>query len=431
MKRFLPKTLFARTILIVITPIIFVMVGTAYLFLDRHLDSVTRQLANSISSEAVMSASVLETATEEDIPRIIQDLQRIFFLQVMFHPSHKLVGKKTIFQHAWVDKTLGEALNNQMHLPYNLATDGQNIYIGVQLPKGVMALTFNHKRLLSRTTPLVLLWVFGSSLILFILSLIFLRNQVRPIRRLALAVEKFGKGQEVPYFKPSGALEVRRTAKAFSVMRNRINRQLQQRTDMLAGISHDLRTPLTRMKLELEMLPESLQIHSLKKDLNEMEYMLEGYLAFVRGEGVEAAAEVDLRKLLMEVVKDAERKKATIHFTSDALGTIIGRPHALKRCVTNFVSNANRYAKSVYMTVRRSQDRVEILVDDDGPGIPPEKRKEVFKPFHRLEESRNVETGGVVLGMSIALDIVHAHGGKVSLDESPQGGLRVHITLPL
>jgi two-component system osmolarity sensor histidine kinase EnvZ len=287
------------------------------------------------------------------------------------------------------------------------------------------------KRLFSSTTHIFIAWMVGTSLILLAIAIYFLRGQIRPIRRLAQAAESFGKGMQVVNFKPEGAREVRQAANAFLRMRERIQRQITQRTEMLAGVSHDLRTPLTRMKLQLAMLPENDYAAGLRGDVSEMEKMVDGYLAFARGEGSEVPVQVSLQDILEEVVEDSRRNGADV-----ALENVIGvqitvRQHAIKRALTNLIDNASRHSHEVYVGATRKGDIVEITVDDDGPGIPKAQRESVFKPFFRIDQSRNAETGGVGLGLTIARDVVRNHGGDLLLGESAAGGLRALIRLPV
>lgn len=272
----------------------------------------------------------------------------------------------------------------------------------------------------------------GASLILLAIAILFMRNQIRPIRRLAIAAERFGKGQGVPTgFKPEGAKEVRQAAQAFLDMHERIRRQMEQRTTMLAGISHDLRTPLTRMKLQTAMMGDSPDVDALKTDIQDMERMIAAYLDFVRGEGEEQNEYCDLHEILQRVVMNAKRQEIEIEFDVKGDLSLSVRPVAFERCLNNIISNAKKYANSrVWIAARRLHEIIEITVDDDGKGVPEEKMNDVFRPFYRVEASRNL-TGGVGLGLPIAQDIVHSHGGKIWLEKSNRGGLRVVIHLPV
>ena len=274
--------------------------------------------------------------------------------------------------------------------------------------------------------------MFAASTVLLIIAVLFMRNQIRPIRRLAIAAEHFGKGRNVRNFKTEGAKEVRQAGQAFLEMKERIQRQISQRTEMLAGVSHDLRTPLTRLKLQVAMMGDSPDIYEMKKDINDMEEMIDGYLNFVRGEGQEKSALTSLDNLLKDIAFAAKRQGCDVQLELNDLSfSQMLRPVAFKRCLTNITSNAMKYATSIWITMEKTSDKqVEIIIEDNGPGIEDDKLGDVFRPFYRVDSSRNQETVGVGLGLPIAMDIVHAHGGEIWLQKSPRGGLAVHISLP-
>jgi two-component system osmolarity sensor histidine kinase EnvZ len=332
-----------------------------------------------------------------------------------------------------LEEMLSESMKSFVSKPFALDTVSmeRDVAIEVQLADGVLRVVTTRKRLFSSTTYVFVTWMVGTSLILFAVAMIFMRNQVKPIRRLAIAADDFGKGRASETFKLEGATEVRLAASAFLAMRDRIRRQIAQRTDMLSGVSHDLRTPLTRMKLQLEMLGQSDDAAALKDDISEMERMLEGYLAFARGEGGEIPAPIDLSQLLLEVADQARRQGARIDLHTEGRIEATIRPNGFRRGITNLIENAMRYAEHISIRAGVRGDAVEIVIDDDGPGIPEAQRIEVFRPFYRLEQSRNPGTGGVGLGLSIARDAIQGHGGEIRLEESPMGGLRVWIRLPL
>jgi two-component system osmolarity sensor histidine kinase EnvZ len=280
-------------------------------------------------------------------------------------------------------------------------------------------------------SEIFLLWMVGTSTVLLIVAIIFLRNQIKPILRMADAAESFGKGREVPNFRPRGAREVRRAAAAFIEMKTRIERAMEQRTAMLAGVSHDLRTVLTRFKLELALIDDSPEVDAMKKDVDEMARMLEAYLSFARGDSGEASAPTDMAEFLEELRLDAERHghKSTVVFHGPPIVTV--RPAAFKRCLANLVSNAARHAPSIAIAGHRDHRYLTVTVDDDGPGIPASLREEVFKPFLRLDDARNQDEGGTGLGLAIARDIARSHGGDITLGDSPLGGLRATVRVPV
>jgi two-component system, OmpR family, osmolarity sensor histidine kinase EnvZ len=276
-----------------------------------------------------------------------------------------------------------------------------------------------------------LLWMVGTSLVLITVAILFLRNQIRPILRLTEAVESFGKGRDVPNLRARGAQEVRRAAVAFLEMKARVERAIEQRTAMLAGVSHDLRTVLTRFKLGLALLDDSAETEEMKKDVDEMSRMLEAYLAFARGDAGERSEPTDMATFLDELKADAERhgRRASVQFYGYPVATV--RPHAFRRCLANLVSNAARFGSAIAVTGHRDHRYMTITVDDDGPGIPPNRRDDVFKPFLRLDDARNQDEAGSGLGLTIARDIARSHGGEVMLGDSPMGGLRASVRIPV
>ena len=328
---------------------------------------------------------------------------------------------------------LSRAMVERVRFPFRIDTEKlqRSVIIDVQLPEAVLHIVTSRKRLFSSTVYVFVLWMVGASLILFGVATIFMRNQVKPIRRLAFAAENFGKGRDYLALKPEGANEVRQASIAFLAMRERILNQIRQRTDMLAGVSHDLRTPLTRIRLELEMLTDQDAIRNMKSDVSEMEHMLEGYLSFARGEESEKTTLTNINALVNGVVLKAQREGGIIDFHSKKDINLHIRPNAFIRCLNNIINNAKYYAQRISVTVDQHEESVEIIVDDDGPGIPEDKWVEVFKPFYRLDHSRNLQTGGVGLGLTIVRDIVRSHGGEVTLGKCPGGGLRVIVNLPL
>ncbi len=295
---------------------------------------------------------------------------------------------------------------------------------------GVLRADFARSLAYAANWHFFLVWMAATALFLVTVSLIFLRNQIKPIRRLAVAAEAFGKGRDMP-FRPSGAREVRQAGVAFLDMKRRVERAIEQRTAMLNGVSHDLRTVLTRFKLSLALLGEGQEQEAIGRDIAEMQRMLEAYLAFARGDGGEAAKEIDMRTALIELTADAQRHghPTKLDYHGDPRATV--RPDAFRRCLANLVGNAQRYGRNVAITAERGERSLVIHVDDDGPGIPAESREDAFKPFYRLDEARNQDDAGAGLGLAIARDIARAHGGDVNLTDAPMGGLRATVTIPI
>jgi len=432
-KRFLPRSLFGRSLMIIVTPMILVQVISTYVFYDRHWDLITRRLSGAVAGELAFVVELLaeEPSIEGDEP-IFDMSRRHFWAELTYRPGD-ILPNEILVPSGLLEEKLTRELNQRLSFPHRLDARSieRHVKISVQLPNGVLDFVTTRDRLFSSTTYVFLMWMVGSSLILFAVAVVFMRNQIRPIRRRAAAADSFGKGSDAPGFKPEGAAEVRLAASAFIRMRDRIQRQISQRTEMLAGVSHDLRTPLTRMRLQLAMMAGGEDAEALRQDIAEMEQMLEGYLAFARGEGTEQAQPIDLARLLREVTNDARHSGRRIVLRAEEPLTVTLRPNAFKRALTNLVQNACRYGKSVEVAARLAHGQLEVTINDDGPGIPPEKRADVFKPFFRLEASRNPMTGGVGLGLTIARDIVLGHGGELVLGDAPQGGLRATVLIPV
>jgi len=362
----------------------------------------------------------------------VRRIARRLDLVVDFLPATELpaVGPKPFF--LLLDQALSEEVRKQIGRPFWIDTVGRSnlIEIRIQLPDSVMRIFAHRYAAYASNSDIFLFWMVVTSLVLIAIAIVFLRNQIRPILRLTEAVESFGKGRDAPNLRARGAREVRRAAAAFLEMKARVERAIEQRTTMLAGVSHDLRTVLTRFKLELAML-DGPETESMRKDVDEMNRMLEAYLAFARGDAGERAEPIDMAAFVDELRSDAERHgcRATVQFHGYPVATV--RPHAFKRCVANLVSNAARFGSAVAVTGHRDHRYMTITVDDDGPGIPANRRDDVFKPFLRLDDARNQDEAGSGLGLAIARDIARSHGGEVMLGDSPMGGLRASVRIPV
>ena len=431
-KRALPRSLFGRSILIIVTPLILVQIIATWIFYERHWETIARRLSASVAGDIALVIETMNVLSPEQRTQLFSVSGSLTELDFIYQPGAVLADTTPDPRGSIVFNPLVGALNERVHRPYriDLWSDVHRIFIQVQLRDGVLEVGVPRQRLYSSTTYIFVAWMFGSSIILFGIATVFMRNQVRALRRLAEAAESFGKGRNVARFKLEGATEIRQAAAAFLVMRDRIQRQITQRTEMLAGVSHDLRTPLTRMKLALALLGEGLAVDELKSDVADMEKMVQGYLDFARGEGAEEPVDTDLSLLLEEAAAAARREGASLSLTVPAEYSLPLRPNAMKRCIANLVSNARRHGEHIWVTALPGRGGVDILIDDDGPGIPPEQHESVFRPFFRLDASRNPTTGGVGLGLTIARDVARGHGGELTLEGSPQGGLRARIFLP-
>jgi two-component system osmolarity sensor histidine kinase EnvZ len=431
-KRVLPRTMFGRSLLIVVVPLILLQAIATWVFYDRHWAAVSWRLSAGVAGDIGLLIEAMKLAdSPAATARLLENAAASTDLDFTLNRGDTLPPPSPT-SGSLLEDQLTQAMNGRVALPYRIAgTDGpRGTHIEVQLPEGVLAVEAPRKRLYSSTTYIFLMWMAGSSLVLLTVATVFLRNQVKSLRRLAAAADGFGKGRPVPFFKVEGAVEIRRAALAFMTMRDRIQRQIRQRTQMLAGVSHDLRTPLTRMKLALELLGNDPAVEELKSDVAEMERMVHGYLDFARGEGTEEAVETDVSLLLEDIAAAMRREGTPLSVSAGPEYVMPVRPNALRRCLGNLIANARRHGSHVWLTSGAVADGIDIVVDDDGPGILPADRGRVFRPFVRLDASRNPSTGGVGLGLTIARDVARSHGGDVRLETSPQGGLRARVHLP-
>ena len=435
-KRFLPRGLFGRSLIIIVAPMVILQGIVTYVFFERDLDTTTRRMAHDVAADVALLA-----ALEDSTPTLERDGLRALSARelryrITFHDGDKL-APPTQPATSTIDKALDDILASSMGPRRLFQTDrvGNDFDIKVDVKDGVLDILVPRDRVTVSQPDIFILWMAGSALILLGVAILFLRNQVRPIERLARASEMFGKGRPVPDFKPYGATEVRRAAQAFITMRERIERHVTQRTEMLAGVSHDLKTPLTRMKLALAMMPDDADTRAFKADIAEMEHMLDDYLAFARGEGGEEAEEADLGELVRDIATAAARARAVaddrLIITAPEHVVMSVKKAALRRCLTNLVDNALKASRHVAVTLAPGERHNLILVEDDGPGIPESRREEAFRPFHRLDQGRNLQKGGSGLGLAIARDIARAHGGDITLDASAMGGLKAIIRLPV
>lgn len=429
-----PKGLFARSLLIIIAPMVLMQIIVTYIFFERHWDTVTRRLSRAVAGEAALLTETYRAMPGgEGHQAMNAQVTRALQLQVAFLPGEKLPASQQRKGFLKPERTLEEEIAKQIALPFwiDAANFGEYVDIRLQLDAGVLRILAPRNRITSQTAHIFILWMLGASVVLLAVAIMFLRNQVRPIALLAQAAEGFGKGREAPDFKATGASEVRQAAAAFLEMRSRIARQIEQRTIMLAGVSHDLRTPLTRMKLQLAMMPESEEVEAMHADVREMQHMLDEYLAFARGIAGEAESEVDIAQLLEEIATGCARHGRTLEVHCGGGLSLPLRRGTFKRCVVNLIDNALAHGQNVAINAARMGDHIEISVDDDGPGLPADKYEEAFLPFQRLDASRNPDHAGVGLGLAIARDTARSHGGDISLSRSRLGGLCATISVPL
>ena len=432
LKPIVPESLFGRFLLIIIIPMVLVPLIATYIFYERHWNSVSRHMTMALAGEVSLLTTMLSDASSNKYPSLLETANKNLYITASFEKdAAPVINLSTPTTPPLL--LLHEELRTSITHPFTISYSNEEnkIAIDIQLSHGVLHISTTAKRIQNKTTYIFILWMTGAATLLLAISILFSKNQIRTITRLATAAEKFGRGLEITDFKPEGAKEVRQAAKAFIRMKERIKRQVTKRTEMLAGISHDLRTPLTRMKLQLAMMEDSDEIRAMQLDITEMEKMIQEYLDFVRGEGTEPAAPVHIPSLLKDILSCYGNHSAQISLNISTDITTLLRKQAMKRTITNLCDNALRYGKHINISAKNTTDELIIIVEDDGPGIPEDKHKTVFKPFSRLDHSRNLDTGGVGLGMTIARDIVNSHGGNITLGKSTLGGLLVQISLPL
>jgi two-component system osmolarity sensor histidine kinase EnvZ len=430
----MPRGLFSRALIIIVAPIVLLQAIIAYVFFERDLDSTTRRLARDVAADIALLVAQEDTysGVEREKLRALSARQLDYRIQLIpdenLPPFH---GQPV----STIDVALDDILEQRIGVDrdFRTARMGNDFEIRVDVHDGVLAVLVPRDRVTVSKPDIFILWMVGSSLLLMGIAIIFLRNQVRPIERLARAADSFGKGRAVPDFKPYGATEVRRAAQAFITMRERIERHVTQRTEMLAGVSHDIKTPLTRMKLTLAMMPDDADVVSMRDDIAEMEHMLDDYLAFARGEGGEEASLTDLGELVRDAATAAERAKPALQIsvTAPVHVPVNVKRAGMRRVLANLIDNALKHGTKVAVRLTQDERLVEIAVEDNGPGIPEPRREEAFRPFHRLDEGRNLQSGGSGLGLAIARDIARAHGGDIVLSESPLGGLKATVRLPV
>ena len=432
----LPKGLYKRSLLIVILPMVFLQTAVTFVFMQHHFELVTRRLSEAVARDVGAMVDLYRQAPPGVDDALLANLSADRFrMDATILPPGPLPPAMPRSFFSALDpltRILPNEIKNQVRQPFWVDTIGRSGLMEIRVDLGDRVLRLVTRRALAyeANAHIFVLWMLGAMIVLLTVAIIFLRNQIRPILRLARAAEDFGKGRNID-FSPHGAREVRQAGHAFIEMKRRVERATEQRTAMLNGVSHDLRTILTRFKLSLALLDNSSDSELLQKDVDEMGLMLEGYLAFARGDASEPTVRTDVGALLEDLRIDAERHGAAVRLETGGDLDIRVRPLAIKRCVGNLVVNAQRHADHVWISAKREPQFVSVTVDDDGDGIPLEHREEVFRPFYRLDEARNQDQSGAGLGLAIARDIARSHGGDLILADSPRGGLRAAVRLPV
>jgi two-component system osmolarity sensor histidine kinase EnvZ len=431
---YMPKRLYARSLLIVITPMILLQSVITLVFMERHWQTVTQRLSQATTRDLAAIIDMIETYPQDQgYSEIIRIAQERLSMKIDILPPDPLPppGPKPFF--SILDQILSAEITRQINRPFWIDTVGDSrvLEVRIQLGDKVLRAFVRRNQAYASNTHIFLIWMVGTSLVLLTIAVPFLRNQIRPILKLAEAAESFGKGRPMPRdFKPRGAEEVRRAGFAFIQMRERIERQIEQRTAMLSGVSHDLRTILTRFRLQLALSRSSRDTKALEQDIDDMQTMLEAYLAFARGETAEETGRLDLQTQIGKLREEARLRKRKLSATIRGDPVVRVRPNAFSRLLANLVGNSLRYAGSVNVEANHDGGFLTVTIDDDGPGVPRERREDVFKPFVRLDQARNLDASGTGLGLSIARDVARSHGGDITLDDSPMGGLRAVVRVP-
>ena len=429
---FMPKGLYARSLIIVIAPMILLQSVVAFVFMERHWQTVTVRLSAAVTRDIAAIIDMIETYDDPDNANVIRIAQDRLGLKIDLLPPDPLPapGPKPFF--SILDQILSEEITRQINRPYWIDTVGNSniVEVRIKLDDAVLRVFARRSQAYASNTHIFLLWMGGTSLVLLSIAVAFLRNQIRPILHLASAAESFGKGRPTQNFQPRGADEVRRAGRAFIQMRERIERQIEQRTAMLTGVSHDLRTILTRFKLQLALAGPKFDTAALDRDIEDMKSMLEGYMAFARGEAMEDTGTLDMADVFRQLSEEAELRGRKVTTAMEGPAEVNVRPEAFRRLLANVTGNALRYATEVRVEMVHRPGVILITVDDNGPGIPADQREEVFKPFVRLDTARNLDASGTGLGLAIARDIARSHGGDITLGDSAMGGLRAVIRLP-
>lgn len=428
LRRRLPRRLFARSLLIIVLPMLILEAVVAFVFLDRHWQNMSRRLSVATASEIAALSELLEEAPADARGRMVEVAGRLLFTEARLLDTDTLPrpAPKPFF--SLLDRILSREISRLVGRPFWIDTVGSTrfVEVRVKLSVGVLRIVTRRSQTYASNSQITLAWMAGTSLVLIAVALLFLKGQVRPIQDLADAAERFGRGQPVRRFRPHGAIEVRQAAWAFLEMKGRIERQIDQRTAMLAGVSHDLRTMLTRFRLDLALIAEREDVAALTADVDMMQAMVEDYLAFARADSDERADNVSVADLLSDASRGAET--ITIEAPEDLVANL--RPTATRRLMANIIDNAAQHASRIAVRAELNDGTLRITVDDDGPGIPAAERDAVFRPFYRTDSARNQNRGGTGLGLTIARDIARRQGGDVRLADSPLGGLRVAVTLP-
>ena len=430
LKIILPKRLFYRALIIVAAPTILLQIIVTVVFFDSIWIKANKGMTRSLVGEIKTLVDLYKAGDKNQIDLINKTYKENFDYVINFLDGETLNDN---FERKFspMDRSLRRELkstfgNNNYWFSTTNYTD--IVEVKIKVDNKIIQFFFPKEKIATSSVRLFILWITLPSILLILIALLFLKNQTRPIINLAKAAERFGKGDYINEFRPSGALEIRKAGYEFDKMAKRINRHLNQRSEMLSGISHDLRTPLTRLKLQLALLNQKDLSEKMSKDIDEMEKMLNDYLSFAKTQSQEETTNVDVRKILGNIEMEIKNSNFTLQTKDDLV--IIGRANSLKRCFLNIIQNGLVYGEKVHAYAEKTANRVVIVIEDDGPGIPKDQYKNVFKPFYRLDKSRSLNKSGIGLGLAIVEDIINSHGGNIQLSKSKYNGLKFKVTLP-
>ena len=428
-KKILPKRLFYRSLLIVAMPIIGLQLTISIVFFDSLWIKTNKGMTNSVVSEIFTFIEAYKNEKDYNKQKLTDLYYQNFRLSINYLENEKLSKNVSERWFSPMDRTLRRELKNKFkYYWFDTLSYKETVDLKIKYQDGVLQFLIPKDRITNSSARLFGLWITLPAFLLIFIAIIFLKNQTRPIISLAKASERFGRGEDVEEFRPSGALEIRQAGYEFDKMRKRITRHLNQRSEMLSGISHDLRTPLTRIKLQLAFIKDKEISKKLSDDVTEMEKMLNEYLQFASTRSIEKTENFNLSELLITTVAKYENKEITTNIPKTVY--FDGRKNLIKRCFNNLIDNSIKYSKNIFISLEKSSKNILITIDDDGPGIPKNERENVFKPFYKIDKSRSDSKSSVGLGLSIASDIIRSHGGNIKLEDSPSNGLRTKIFLP-
>ena len=428
-RKLIPATLIGRSIIIIFVPIIVIVLLTSIVFYQTSWSIISKRLTESVAADINVLVKLIDS---DLINNAVNVANQDFKMKINIVNDKQLMSSKFNLNSGILSNRLNQSLSNlKKKFDYDLSNLEKGVLIYIQIDEDILEINVDKDRLYSESAFVFLLWMIFASIILFFMSYFLMSRQLRPLKRLAIIAETFGRGLDAPDIKTAGAYEIRQTANAFNQMRTRIKRFLKQRTEMLAGVSHDLRTPLTRMKLQISLMKDEKAKSELEADVNEMTSMLDSYVSFVKTESPEPIETIIISELIADIIKTVEKNNIKLILNEKSKIQTSGRQIQLKRAFNNIIDNSQRYAKKIEINLYKNDKDCVIEFNDDGEGIPTNKYEDVFKPFFTLDPSRNKLKGESGLGLTITRDIIRSHGGDVKLSVSNLGGLQLKVLLPL